>query len=213
MACGRFLAPAGGYFPALHEPVAAEDLVDAALAEVAAGARWIKPRGRRTGGRAHDDRWARELINAGIDSIEHGNQLTEADLAALADRVGAWTPTLRAGVGADPGDDPDRRRRHGELRERLRYLLPRAASSGVTVLAGTDVVGSLPQEVALLVEFGLPPRQALAAASTAARRFLGISDFRTGRLADVVAYHDDRREHAEVLANPAAIVVQGRRLR
>src|SRR6185503_2827217 len=42
VACGRFLAPPGRYFPALHEPVPPENLVDAALAEVAAGARWVK---------------------------------------------------------------------------------------------------------------------------------------------------------------------------
>jgi hypothetical protein len=42
LACGRFLAPPGQYFPALHTPVPAKDLVDAALAEVARGARWVK---------------------------------------------------------------------------------------------------------------------------------------------------------------------------
>jgi hypothetical protein len=41
MACGRFLAPEGRYFPGLHVPVPAEDLVGAALAEVQAGARWV----------------------------------------------------------------------------------------------------------------------------------------------------------------------------
>jgi len=37
------LAPAGRYFPQLlEEPVAAEDLIAAALAEVARGASWVK---------------------------------------------------------------------------------------------------------------------------------------------------------------------------
>src|SRR5262249_22397556 len=40
--CGRFLAPEGQCFPEVCEPVPAEDLVAAALAEVAAGARWVK---------------------------------------------------------------------------------------------------------------------------------------------------------------------------
>lgn len=225
---------------------AAEDLVDAALAEIAGGARWVKlvadfpvfaddgtwtsPRptypladvrrlvaavhaaGARVAAHTTTHR-VRELIDAGIDSIEHGNELTEADLTALAARGGAWTPTLCAGVGGDPGNDPGRRQRHAELRERLRYLLPRAVSSGVTVLAGTDVVGSMPREVALLVEFGLPPQQALAAASTSARRFLGIPDFQPTQLADVVAYHDDPRRYPEILARPATVVVRGRRLR
>ena len=42
LACGRFLAPQERYFPALHEPVPPERLVEAALAEVAAGAQWVK---------------------------------------------------------------------------------------------------------------------------------------------------------------------------
>jgi hypothetical protein len=42
LVCGRFLAPEGQYYPGLYEPVPAEDLVAAALAEVAAGARWVK---------------------------------------------------------------------------------------------------------------------------------------------------------------------------
>ncbi|GAC1443859.1 MAG: amidohydrolase family protein [Mycobacteriales bacterium] len=43
LAAGRFLAPEGRYFPALlREPVEADDLVTAALAEVARGATWVK---------------------------------------------------------------------------------------------------------------------------------------------------------------------------
>jgi imidazolonepropionase-like amidohydrolase len=246
LACGRFLAPSGQYFPALHDPVAAEDLVDAALTEVARGAHWVKLVGdfpvmpadgapssaqptyaeadvRRlvtavhaAGARvaAHTTtRRVTELIAAGVDSIEHGTYLTEADLVDLAARGGAWTPTLCAGVGRDAGDDPDRRRRLAEVRERLRELLPRAARLGVTVMAGTDVVGSIPREVALLVELGLPPEQALAAASTQARRYLGVADFEPGQRADLVSYADDPRDDPAALARPVAVIAQGRRLR
>jgi hypothetical protein len=41
-AAGRFLAPAGQYFPNLHEPVAEPNLIDAARAEIARGAGWVK---------------------------------------------------------------------------------------------------------------------------------------------------------------------------
>jgi imidazolonepropionase-like amidohydrolase len=245
-ACGRFLAPPGRYFPALHEPVEAADLVDAALAEVARGARWVKlvadfpvltPQGphlpveptypiadvRRlveavhaAGARvaAHTTTpRVTELIAAGIDSVEHGTGLSEPDLADLAARGGAWTPTLCASTGENPNDDPDRRRRREEGRERLRTLLPRAAALGVTVLAGTDVAGTVAREVALLVAYGLAPGPALAAASTAARRYLGLSDFQPGQLADVVGYDRDPREDPEVLTSPVAVVAAGRRIR
>jgi hypothetical protein len=42
VAAGRFPAPAGRYFPRMHEPVAAEALVAAVERKVADGASWVK---------------------------------------------------------------------------------------------------------------------------------------------------------------------------
>lgn len=77
------------------------------------------------------------------------------------------------------------------LKERLRYLLRKAAACGLTIMTGTDVVGSIPREVALLAEFGLPPHAALAAASTSARQFLGFTSLHEGEPADLVTYGRD----------------------
>ena len=42
-AAGRFLAPAGRYFPELLDaPIAEAELVSCALAEIGRGARWVK---------------------------------------------------------------------------------------------------------------------------------------------------------------------------
>jgi imidazolonepropionase-like amidohydrolase len=240
---GRFLAPAHQFFPHLHEPVPADDLVAAALAEVDAGARWVKLVGdfptlrpdtapeppsptypiadvRRlveavhaAGARvaAHTTtRFATELIAAGIDSVEHGPDMVESDLDALAARGGAWTPTLGALFA---GDDPDRERWRQEQRERLGALLPLAVRRGVTVMTGSDVIGTVPGEVALLTELGLAPAEALAAATTAARRYLGFPDLRPGRPADVVTYAHDPRDDPAVLARPAAVLAGATRLR
>jgi imidazolonepropionase-like amidohydrolase len=97
--------------------------------------------------------------------------------------------------------------------QQLREVLPAATDLGVTVLTGTDVFGTIAREVALLAEFGLSPTAALAAASTAARRFLGLADLSEGRPADLVTYHADPRDDPQVLARPAAIIVQGTRIR
>jgi imidazolonepropionase-like amidohydrolase len=90
--------------------------------------------------------------------------------------------------------------------------LSAAADLGVTIMAGTDVVGDIAREIALMTELGLAPEVALAAASTAAHGFLGVGGLRDGELADVVSYHDDPREDPSVLAAPAAIVAQGVRV-
>ena len=80
-------------------------------------------------------------------------------------------------------------------------------------MTGTDVDGSIPREVALLVELGLPPQAALAAASTAARRFLGFGLPGDGEPADLVSYHDDPRDDPAVLGHPAAVFMGGSRIR
>jgi len=64
-----------------------------------------------------------------------------------------------------------------------------AARLGVPVLAGTDITGSIPREVALLSQMGLEPKDALAAASVWPRRFLGAA-----ATADIVTYHHDPRD-------------------
>ena len=90
------------------------------------------------------------LAGLGADSIEHGQALNRAELTALGARGGAWTPTLCAVLGQRDSPDPEVRARVGELRERLRDHLPYAAARGVRILAGTDVVGTIADEIALL---------------------------------------------------------------
>jgi imidazolonepropionase-like amidohydrolase len=245
-ACGRFLAPEGRYFPGLHVPVPPEQLVTAALAEVRAGAVWIKliadfpflspdqapsdplptypladiqrlveaVHGAGARVAAHSTTgYVAELIAAGIDSVEHGTALDEADIESLATRGGAWTPTLCATIGAHTDDDPARQKLRLERRERLSYLLPRAADCGLTIMTGTDVVGSIPREVALMAELGLPPQKALAAASAAARRFLGFAGLDDSEPADLITYTSDPRDDPAVLGHPAAIFMRGTRIK
>ena len=80
-------------------------------------------------------------------------------------------------------------------------------------MTGTDVVGSIPREVALLAELGLPPGAALAAASTSARQFLGFTSLHEGEPADLVTYGSDPRDDPAVLGQPTAIFLGGTRIR
>lgn len=239
LVCGRFLAPANRYFPALlPQPVPAEHLVQAALAELRAGARWVKlvadfPHLRdgefadneptyditdveqlvtavhAAGARvaAHTTtRFAADLVQAGVDSIEHGTVLDDADLTRLAARGGAWTPTLCASYPRRAEQDP-------AFAEAMRHRLATAVALGVTVMTGTDVVGTVAREVALLAELGVPPEVALTAASTGARQYLQAPPATPDGLVDLVTYHDDPRSDPAVLARPAAVFARGVRLR
>jgi imidazolonepropionase-like amidohydrolase len=58
----------------------------------------------------------------------------------------------------------------------------------------------------------MPPADALAAASTAARRYLGLPGLEPGAPADLVCYPADPRDDPEVLAHPSAVVIRGKRV-
>ncbi|MGH2465325.1 MAG: amidohydrolase family protein [Candidatus Limnocylindrales bacterium] len=234
---GRWLAPAGRFFEAYHEPVPADALITAALAEVARGARWIKvvadwdthelsydPALLRdliravhaAGARitAHIQ-WTRvgEVVAAGIDSIEHGCLIDDATIEVMAANGVAWTPTLTAFNQPLPEDAPAKRRaRVAQVLDNYRRQIPQAAARGVTILAGTDTAGTVVDEIRQLIAYGLGPVQALRAASTNARRFLGLPSFEADGPGDLTTYTDDPREDPEVLARPVAVLRHGIRI-
>jgi imidazolonepropionase-like amidohydrolase len=245
VAAGRWLAPLGGFYPTLHDPVPAPDLVVAALAEVARGAIWVKivtdwPRAEGTDRRvvrSYDTETLRRVIDAvhaagarvaahavspfaidlvglGVDSVEHGEFLDTTTLRVMAERGIAWTPTASVVTAALPADAPgELRRRVAIATENLRELLPAAVRLGVTVLAGTDTVGTLADEASRLVQFGMAPIDALRACTTAARAFLGAPGIEAGASADVLTFDADPRDDPAVLAHPAAILLRGHRIR
>jgi imidazolonepropionase-like amidohydrolase len=152
-----------------------------------------------------------DLVGLGLDSVEHGTALDEETVAEMARRHIAWTPTLCAAFGSGATRDDETARVVAERRARLSQLLPSAVRQGVPVLTGSDVVGSIPREIALLAACGLDPVDALRAATTTATGFLAAD------LCDVpssvVTYENDPRNDPGVLATPAAIIIGGARVR
>jgi imidazolonepropionase-like amidohydrolase len=160
----------------------------------------------------------RAAVECGADSVEHGCALTVELVATMGARGVAWTPTLSAVTGPIPEGEPDYEVREQARHDRMdlmRSLLPVAVARGVPVLAGTDVTphGSVAAEVALLQEYGLSPVEALCAATTTARAFLGAPGLVPGAPADLVTYDADPRDDVRVLASPVAVVRRGVRVR
>ncbi|HEX8102617.1 MAG TPA: amidohydrolase family protein [Solirubrobacteraceae bacterium] len=154
-----------------------------------------------------------EVLAAGVDSIEHANWATREDVETMAARGTAWTPTLTT-VAHYLEPIADRVPPAAELLARQRETLPYAVELGVPILAGTDegAHGSVADEVAALVRYGAPPAAAVAAASTAARAFLGLPGLEEAAPADVVTFDADPVADPRVLARPAAVVCGGRRI-
>jgi imidazolonepropionase-like amidohydrolase len=163
----------------------------------------------------------RDLVEAGIDCVEHATGLTEDTIPLFAERGVAIVPTLvniatfpdlaRGGEQKYPRWSDHMRRLHAG-----RYATVRAAhDAGIPIYTGTDAGGGLAHglvagEVAELVRAGLPPLSALSAATWGARPWLGRPGLDEGAHADLVVYDADPRADVRVLADPRRIVLNGR---
>lgn len=157
---------------------------------------------------AHSTIAASALVAMGVDSLEHGNGLTEADLVALGERGGAWTPTISAMMGIAPPDAPPQYAAEvAAAGEHYRHHMPFALRAGVTLMTGSDALTSVAEDVVTMVQYGLTPGEALDAATVSARRFLGVEEGD-----DLVTYHTDPLADPSVLASPAAVVLRGERV-
>ncbi|MDP9395750.1 MAG: amidohydrolase family protein [Actinomycetota bacterium] len=164
-----------------------------------------------------------DLLDAGIDCIEHGTGLDDDLLATMAERGVALVPTLVnidtfPKIAAQAERFPRYARHMLALHAGSRDVVRRAHEAGVAVYAGTDAGGSLAHgliasEVAALHEAGLPAVDALAAASWRAREWLARPGVEAGAPADLVVYDTDPRVDVGVLAVPARIVLRGRVVR
>jgi imidazolonepropionase-like amidohydrolase len=160
---------------------------------------------------------ARVGVDAGVDSLEHGFQL-DADLARLmADKgvmlvstlavLESWR-TFAATTTLPRFTAPEGRAKVAARREWAHESVRLAHAAGVTIAAGTDFGGGslranqLAWEVQTLVTAGLPPYDALRAATANGGRLLGEPDvgvLREDGPADFLLVHGDP------LSDPAAL--------
>lgn len=161
------------------------------------------------------------LLAAGIDCIEHGTGMTAAHIEQAAARSVPVVPTLmQVGQFASIADQGAERFPRFAARMRrmfeARYEHVRAMhEAGVPLLVGTDAGGtighgSIAEECAEMVAAGVKPRDVMASATWAARRFLGAEGLTEGASADLVVYAEDPRVDIQVLRSPVAIVLRGR---
>ncbi len=163
-----------------------------------------------------------DLIDAGIDCIEHGTGLSADLVDTMADRGTALVPTVKQLENfpsyADQGEAkfPAYAARMRALFARRRETIGAAYEAGVAIYAGTDAGGVLPHgliatEVVQLATYGLSAFDALGAASWRALEWLG----RPARLdegvpASFCVYGADPLADLGVLAAPARVVLRGR---
>jgi imidazolonepropionase-like amidohydrolase len=162
--------------------------------------------GRRAACHAIGNEGIKNAIRAGIDSIEHGFYLDDEALELAVDHGTVLVPTLIAvnqivnngGTGAIP--DWVVQKAESESGHH-RDSFGAAVRSGMKIAAGTDAGTPfnphtfLAQELALMVEYGLRPMDAIVAATHSAAENLGlapeIGTLEVGRLADIIVVDGD----------------------
>jgi imidazolonepropionase-like amidohydrolase len=157
-------------------------------------------------------------LDGGCDSIEHGLELTDAQIQQML-RQGTWlVPTLAVYYyDQAPPDTPEGQR------DRKRIAVhgvsfQKALRAGVKIAFGTDVGGfpwseSIAQEFAREVEFGMTPMQAIQSATSRGAELLGkrgqVGVVAPGAFADLIAVTGDPLRDVNELKNVAFVMKDG----
>jgi len=140
---------------------------------------------------------AAAALRAGVDTIEHGDGLTDELLDQMEKRGVYWVPTVMVGVHVAPGRGGNWPR----MVETEKAAFAKGLKKGVKIAFGTDAGGfawtSLPQarELKYYVEYGMTPMAAIRSATAVAAELLGWQDrigtLEAGKLADIIAVAGD----------------------
>jgi imidazolonepropionase-like amidohydrolase len=139
-------------------------------------------------------------VEAGVDSIEHGNYIAEADLKTMVQKGIFYVPTIFVGDYVAQGRAAAGARVWLDMIKIHEDTFRRAVNAGVKIAFGTDVGGfdwsiNPAKEFPLMVKYGMTPLQAVRAATSSAAELLGmqndVGSITPGKYADLVALKGD----------------------
>src|SRR6267142_4237715 len=178
--------------------------------------------GRKVAAHAHGSLGIKYAVLAGVDSVEHGSYINDEDIALMKQRGTYLVPTVYLEdwlmqnlqtLGLTPN-----------MIEKAKVVLPiarenesRAFKSGVKVAFGTDAAvyphGLNAHEFGTMVSMGLPPLEAIQAATVNAADLLGWSDrigtLENGKFADIVAVDGDPLQDVTILEHVRFVMKGG----
>jgi imidazolonepropionase-like amidohydrolase len=139
-------------------------------------------------------------VEAGVDSIEHGMYISDADLKTMVAHGTYYVPTLFVGEYVAEGRAATGAKVWVDMIKIHEDTFRRALKAGVKIAFGTDAGGfdwkiDPAKEFAIMVKYGMTPAQALRSATMTAAELLGMQDkigsVEAGKYADIVAVPSD----------------------
>jgi len=180
--------------------------------------------GMHVAAHAHGKEGMKRAILAGVTSIEHGT-LMDDELIELMKKHGTWyVPTISAGKfvaekAKTPGYFPAPVVPKAlAIGPQIQQTFAKAYRAGVKIAFGTDSGvsphGQNAREFAYMVEAGMPPMEAIRAATLHAATLLGqtqhLGSIAEGKLADIVAVKGDPLEQIDLLMQMSFVMKDGK---
>jgi len=183
--------------------------------------------GLKVAAHAHGTSGINDALRAGVDTIEHASRADEESFR-LAKEHGAWfsmdiyDDDYILAEGAKNGMYEESLAKERTIGLKQRQTFRAAYNAGVKMIFGTDNGAVFPAgqnalQFAKMVEWGMPPLEAIRAATRNAAQALAregdVGAIEAGRYADFVGVKGDPLKDIRLLEHPAAVIKGGERVK
>ena len=183
--------------------------------------------GLKVAAHAHGTSGINDALRAGVDTIEHAS-LADAESFRLAREHGAWfsmdiyDDDYILAEGAKNGMYEASLAKERAIGLKQRQTFRAAVDAGVKMIFGTDNGAVFPAgqnalQFARMVEWGMPPLEAIRSATRNAAQALAregdVGAIEVGRYGDFVAVRGDPLKDVRLLEHPSAVIKGGERVR
>ncbi len=180
--------------------------------------------GRKVAVHAHGAEGIKLAVRVGADSIEHGTMIDDEIVKLMNEHKTFYVPTLSTVNGylerlaANPNAYPPAIKAQIDWRIGVTgKSLAKAYPAGVRIAYGTDAGvskhGRNADEFELLVKFGMPPVEAIKAATVNAAELLGVDKetgtIEVGKAADIIAVDGDPLTDVKVMKAMKFVMARG----